>query len=140
MHKLERIKESTFELKCNLKKPRIFYEELLDKYLAEYLKAPELYGKSTDPRYKRVVANIANTKARLRYYDNHIKEANELAEFQKDLEELAIWKKTFKENGNIKNWRECIAIEKMAKENGIKTKSIVKHALEVAHNYFRKEI
>lgn len=137
-HKLEQIKESTFELKCKLDRPRSYYEDLLAKYQDEYLKAPELYGKSTDPRYKRVVANIANTKARLRYYDNHTMEVNEMTEYKKDLMELASWKKYFKEEGNKRLWHECCTIEKIVKEKGIEAWPVVKHALEVAHKHFKR--
>lgn len=136
MHKLEKIKESTFELKCKLDRPRSYYEDLLEKYQAEYLKAPELYGKSTDPRYKRVVANIANTRARLRYYDSHIKEVTEMTEFKKDLVELASWKKHFKEQGNKIMWRECLKVEKVAKVKKEEAAFIVKHALDVLHGKF----
>ncbi len=137
-HKLEQMKESTFELKCKLDRPRSYYEELLTKYQNEYLKAPELYGKSTDPRYKRVVANIANTKARLRYYDNHKKEVNEVSEFKKDCLELESWKKVFKENGNKKLWHECCTIEKIVKAKKEEAWPVVKHALDVCHKHFER--
>ena len=137
MHKLANIKESNFMLKCNLNKPRSFYEDLLSKYEEEYLKAPELYGKSTDPRYKRVVANVANTKARLRYYDKHIKEAIEMSEFQMKKAELAYWKKCFRTAGNKAMHKECIKVEKVIKEASREdAKLILDHALDVIHKTF----
>lgn len=152
-HKLEQIKDSTFELKCKLDRPRSYYEELLTKYQDEYLKAPELYGKSTDPRYKRVVANIANTKARLRYYDNHRKEAEILVAKKKEYTEeeaarraakkqsvkdrklLEQYKIMFKEAGNKGMWRQMIKVinawdtlEQVQKD----------HVFDTLHRFFSK--
>lgn len=149
LHKLERTTESTKILKCKMNKPRSFYEDLLTKYEAEYLKAPELYGKSTDPRYKRVVANISNTKARLRYWDAHKNEyyykeeilvkPKEKTEYKRDLEELKYWKQRFREADNKEMWHQCCKVEKLAKTSpfGIdEAQKIVAHALEVIHRTF----
>lgn len=110
---------SNREIKCRLDIPRSWFE----KKLEEFTKA----GKHPA---------AANTRARLRYYDSHIEEANKLNEFKKDLMELAAWKKVFKENDNKKIWHECCKIEKLVKEKGIEAEPIVKHALEVCHKYF----
>ena len=59
------------EIKCNLKKPRGFYEEKLNKYLILYEEAKE--NSDADKAHK-MRANISNTRARLRYYDEHIGE------------------------------------------------------------------
>ena len=56
------------EIKCMLKKPRSFYEEKLEKYLRLYeLAKKEKYA----DRAHKLRANIAHTKARLRYWDSH---------------------------------------------------------------------
>lgn len=110
---------STREEKCRLDIPRSWYEEKLEQYIKE--------GKASA---------ACHTRARLRYYDNHIVEAQKLNEFNKDCMELAAWKATFKENNNKKLWHECCEIEKMVKEQNLEAWPIVKHALEVAHKYF----
>jgi hypothetical protein len=125
--------ESTKEIPCKLNKPRTYYEDKLAKYEALYEEAKA--NKDADKAH-HLRSNIAQTRARLRYYDNHKKEVNEVTEFKKDLAELKAWKKTFKENGNKKLWHECITIEKMVKEKGIEAWPVVKHALEVAHKFF----
>jgi hypothetical protein len=62
----------TSEVKCQLNKPRSFYEEKLTKYEAEYEEA-----KATGDADKthKLRANISQCRARLRYYDSHILEA-----------------------------------------------------------------
>ena len=57
--------------KCKLNKPRKFYEDKLEKYLALYKEAK--INRDQELAHK-LRANIANTKARLRYYDNNCKE------------------------------------------------------------------
>lgn len=60
--------ESTLQIKCKLNKPRSFYEEKLNKYLTEY----EAAKLSKDSKLcHKLRANISQTRARLRYYDNH---------------------------------------------------------------------
>lgn len=57
-----------WELKCNLNKPRSFYEEKVEKYLAEYEQA------KLDHNAKLVHAlrvNLSHNRARLRYWDSH---------------------------------------------------------------------
>lgn len=61
--------ESTTEIKCKLNKPRSFYEDKLNKYLAEYEKAKK--ERNSELAHK-LRTNISQTRARLRYYDNHI--------------------------------------------------------------------
>lgn len=59
------------EIKCNLSKPRSFYETKLANYIAAYEQA------KIDKDAKAAHAlrsNISQTRARLRYYDNHIAE------------------------------------------------------------------
>lgn len=128
--------ESTRQLKCKLNKPRSFYEEKLAKYEALYEEAK--IAKNADQAH-RFRSNMAQTRARLRYYDSHKQEMNIMTEYQKDLAELKTWKKAFKEQGNKTMWHECITVEKMVKEKGIEAVPIIKHALEVAHRHFRRE-
>ena len=118
-HASMREKTNIREEKCRLDIPR-----------EHYVKKIEEYEKTKD------YSSVSHYRARLKYYDNHIKEAQSLAEFKKDCMELNVWKQVFKENKNKKLWRECVTIEKMVKEKGIEAKPVVEHALEVAHKYF----
>lgn len=135
--------ESTKQIKCKMNKPRSFYENKLKHYeelyeSAKLNKAPKVCHK--------LRTNIANTRARLRYWDAHKEEYEEFVkgelamktktEFQKDLMELASWKKYFKENDNKRLWHECCKIEKIVKVKGEEAWPIVKHALEVCHTHF----
>lgn len=67
--------ESTRMLKCKLNKPLSFYEEKLNKYTAEYNKA-KLEHNAIDCHKLRT--NVANAKARIRYYLAHKEEADKL--------------------------------------------------------------
>lgn len=116
------------ELKCRLDIPREWYV----KQLAEL----EAIENKTKVNYDK----ISNYRAKLRYYDSHIKEVNELTEFQKDKAELAYFKKCFKDEGNKKMWHECCNVEKVAKESSIEdAQRIIKHALEVIHRHFGRD-
>ena len=126
-------KESTKEIPCKLDRPRKYYEEKLAKYEELYEKAKA--ARDADKAH-HLRSNIANTRARLRYYDNHQKEVNTMTEYHKDLAELSYWKQVFKENDNKKLWHECCTIEKMVKEKGIEAWPVVKHALDVVHETF----
>ena len=133
--------ESTKQTKCKMNKPRSFYEKKLKTY-EELYESAKLNKDAKACHHLR--ANIANTRARLRYWDAHKEEykegptkmKKEKTEFQKDLMELASWKKVFKENDNKKLWHQCCTIEKIVKEKGEEAKAIVEHALEVCHKYF----
>jgi hypothetical protein len=114
---------STKEIKCRLDIPRTWYESELKKLEASPI---------TDSQRSAVYA----MRAKLRYYDNHIEEATNQAEFKKDLAELSYWKKVFKENDNKQLWHECCTIEKLVKEKGIEAWPAVKHALDVVHEHF----
>ena len=128
--------ESTKEIPCKLDRPRNYYTDKLAKYEKAY---EEAKASKNAEKAHQLRSNVAQTKARLRYYDSHIEEATKLTEFKKDLMELKAWKQTFKESGNKNNWKECCTIEKMVKELGINAWPVVKHALEVAHKFFGKE-
>lgn len=123
------------EIPCKLNRLRSYYEEKLAKYEVLYATAKENHNANEAHKQR---ANIAQTKARLRYYDNHKQEVNEMTEYKKDLMELASWKKFFKEQGNKRLWHECITIEKIVKEKGTEAWPVVKHALEVAHEHFKR--
>lgn len=129
------------ETKCKMNKPRKFYEDKLKKY-EELYESAKIIKDSKACHHLR--ANIANTRARLRYWDAHKEEYNEgdikmkkvKTEFQKDLSELKEWKKIFKDQRKMKLWHQCCTIEKLVKEKGIEAEPIVKHALEVCHKHF----
>lgn len=72
------------QIKCKLNKPRIFYEDKLKHYTALHEQAKE-EGNATEAHKKRTL--VAQTKARLRYYDAHIEEALRLQQ-DKEAEEL----------------------------------------------------
>ena len=59
------------ELKCQLNKPRSFYEKKLEDFEMAYAQAK----KDKDAKSAHTLrSSIAQTRARLRYYDNHIEE------------------------------------------------------------------
>lgn len=59
------------ELKCNLGKPRSHFEQKLEGFTIAYEQAKK--AKDAKAAHK-LRCNIAQTRARLRYYDNHIDE------------------------------------------------------------------
>ena len=62
-----------------------------------------------------------------------------MTEYKKDLLELAYFKRRFKEDGNKAMWRECVKVEKVAKNsNEDDAQMIVRHALEVIHEHFKR--
>ena len=56
------------QIKCNMNKPRSFYEAKLQKYKLMYEEAK--YEHDANKAHK-LRGNISNTEARLRYYDSH---------------------------------------------------------------------
>ena len=62
---------SVRELKCNMHKPRCFFEEKLKKYEALHEQAKK-EGQAKEANNQR--ANISNLKAQLRYFDSHVEE------------------------------------------------------------------
>ena len=121
MRELER-QEAIVEEKCRLDIPREHYVKKIEEYMS-----------------KADYANANQYKRRLKYYDNHIQEAQKLIEFKKDLMELKAWKKVFKENDNKKLWKQCCTIEKIVKEKGLEARPVVQHALDVCHKHFGRE-
>jgi hypothetical protein len=118
--------KSKKQMKCRLDIPREWYQKQLDELEAIENKTKVNYDK------------ISVYRAKLRYYDSHIDEAQKQIEFKKDLMELRAWKQVFKENDSKKLWHECCTIEKIVKEKGLEAWPVVKHALDVAHKHFRR--
>lgn len=65
--------ESTRMIKCKLNKPLSFYEDKLSMYVEKYEEAKK--NKDAELAHK-LRSNIANARARIRYYMAHIDEAN----------------------------------------------------------------
>ena len=117
------LRNCKLEEKCRLDIPREHYLKKIAEYEA-----------------KGAYTNAAQYKRRLKYYDSHIKEVNELTEFQKDKAELAYWKKVFHDEGNKRQWHEVCKVEKVAKASSIDdAQRIIKHALEVIHRHFGRD-
>lgn len=143
--------ESTKQIKCKLDRPRDYYEDKLAKYLALYEEA-----KKNHDEYKahKQRANLANIRARLRYYDAHREEAETLMAKKKEYTEeeaarlsakkqsvkdrklLEQYKLMFKEAGNKGMWKEMI---KVIKAWDSLTDIQKNHVWEVLHKFFRKE-
>jgi len=65
------------EIKCNLNKPRSFYEDKIKGYEMAYEEAKK--NKDADGAHK-LRSGLAQARARLRYYDSHIAEAISIRE------------------------------------------------------------
>lgn len=133
--------ESNKQTKCKLSRPREYYETKLEQYLEAYTSAK--LEKDAKAAHK-LRTNISQTRARLRYYDSHIDEVNEIKESIKmtteekaakqadtrDLKILQEWKKVFREAGNKTMWHQCCKVEKLWKEG--KLNQVAKdHCIEV---------
>ena len=133
-------------LKCKLNKPRSYYEDKLKHYTSLYEDAKEM-GDAT--RVHKLRTNMAQTRARLRYYDANKDQADRIAEFDeqeadrkrkwhdsvKDRKILEQYKQMFREAGNKDMWRQMIKV--------IKTWDTLEqiqkdHVFEVLHNFFSK--
>lgn len=75
--------ESTKQLKCKLNKPLSFYEDKLNNYLTEYEAAKANHDADTAHRLR---ANIANMKAKIRYWKAHQDEVEQI-QAEKDAEQ-----------------------------------------------------
>lgn len=69
----ERDNWNVWELKCQLNKPRSFYENKLKGYEMVYEQAKKDHDAEAVHKLR---SNISQTRARLRYYDSHIAEVN----------------------------------------------------------------
>lgn len=131
------------ELKCKMNKPRKFYEDKLSNYEALYEEAKANHDADACHQLR---TNIANTRARLRYWDAHeneytkgiIKLEKEKAEHKQNVRDrmlLKEYKRIFKEYGNKAMWHEtCKVIKNWDTFNSIQKE----HVFEVLHNLFTR--
>lgn len=84
----ERDNWHTWEIKCNLNKPRSHFEDKLRGYEMAYEQAKK--DKDAEAAHK-LRSNISQVRARLRYYDSHIEEATakRLAKEEKEAKKKA---------------------------------------------------
>lgn len=101
--------ESNRESKCKLDRPREFYEKRLAKYESLYNKAKE---EKDAEKAHLLRGNVANTRARLRYFDSHIDEHEKIMKLKKDIEIIKSLKKEFKKKGNLRQWHQLVSLEK----------------------------
>lgn len=143
-------KASTREEKCKLDRPRSYYEEKLAKYEALYEEAKA--NKDADKAH-HLRSNIAQTRARLRYYDSHREEAEILMAKKKEYTEeetarltakkqsvkdrkiLEQYKLMFKEAGNKGMWRQMI---KVIKQWDTFEQIQKDHVFDTLHKFFDK--
>lgn len=92
----ERTNWNVYELKCKLNKPRSFYEEKLAHYEALHEQAKKDHDAEAAHALR---ANISQSRARLRYYDSHISEVQEL---QRAKEQEELRKKEYHERAQKK--------------------------------------
>lgn len=100
--------ESNREIKCKLDRPRTYFEEKLEKYMALYEEAKAAHD--ADETHKQRT-NIANIKARLRYFDNHIEEHERIIRLKKEIELIKYLKKEFKAKGDTIRWHQFRQLE-----------------------------
>lgn len=137
---------STKVVKCKMNKSREFYENKLIKYEKEYEEAKKNHDAE---KAHKLRGNIANTRARLRYWDQHKEEYEEHIAFktaEEDLRDnwkqnikekkiLEQYKQMFRENGNKAMWRQMVKVIKMWDT----LDSIQKeHVFEVLSRFFSK--
>lgn len=68
---------NVMEIKCNLSKPRSFYEDKLKGYEMAYEDAKKRKDAEAAHKFR---SGLSQTRARLRYYDSHIAEAISIRE------------------------------------------------------------
>lgn len=71
VHYKTRPRHSTKEMKCDLSKPREYYEQKLENLLQQYNSAVVLFENASEPAYKALMQKIYYARARLRYWDSH---------------------------------------------------------------------
>lgn len=138
------------EIPCKLDRSRSYYEDKLIKYEELYEEA-----KATKNAYEahKQRSNIANIKARLRYYDSHRDEAETLMakkkeytteeaarieakkQSVKDRKILEQYKLMFKEAGNKGMWRQMI---KVIKQWDTFEQIQKDHVFDTLHRFFYK--
>ena len=111
------------ELKCRLDKPRSYYEDRLLKFQEQYEEAKMIRDAQ---KAHTMRSQVSNYKAKLRYYDSHITEANELLkqkedattakanklQDRKDLAMIKALKIQYKQEGNNFMWHQLAQIER----------------------------
>lgn len=132
------------ETRCQMTKPRKFYEDKLEKFLAEYDEAKK-NGEADKAHHLR--GKISQTRSRLRYWDSHKEEyeeyitskeiKNELRDNWKqnvkDRKLLEQYKQMFKESGNKRMWHQmCKVIKAWDKLESLQKE----HIFEVLHRFF----
>ncbi len=141
---------SVKEIPCKLDRPRSYYEDKLAKYEALYEEAK--INKDTDKAH-HLRTNIAQTRARLRYWDSHKEEiesninersinmsevnTNKEAKKQsvKDRKLLEQYKQMFKEAGNKGMWHQmCKVIKQWDTLEQIQKD----HVFDTLHKFFNK--
>lgn len=115
--------ESNRELYCNLAKPLSFYENKLMHYLVKYEEAKKNHDAAACHNLR---GNIANTKARIRYWKAHQMEAEHIsllmleekkrkADWHNDVRDIKMLKqlaKEAKQAQNLSRWRQINRIIK----------------------------
>lgn len=134
------------ETKCQMTKPRKFYEDKLEKFLEEYEEAKK---NSEADRVHHLRSKISQTRARLRYWDSHKEEYEEYIATKeaeeglnerwrqnvKDRKLLEQYKQMFRESGNKAMWRQMIKVIKAWDT----LDSIQKeHIFDCLHRFFSK--
>lgn len=98
--------ESTRTLKCKLNKPLSFYEDKLSYYLRLYEQAKKEHNAK---EVRRLRANIANTKAKIRYYKENIDSAAQIkAKLLNAASEKAEYHEVAKMKKTVKEWSESL--------------------------------
>lgn len=88
------------EQSCQMNKPRSFYENKLEEYLKDYEQAKKEHNSELVHMLR---SNISNTKARLRYWDAHKEEYENLVKEQQLADEKhANWKQSIKDRKMLK--------------------------------------
>ena len=136
------------EIPCKLDRPRSYYEDKLAKYEALYEEAKKNHDKEAAHKQR---ANIAQTRARLRYWDSHkneienninersvnMSEINMTKEAKKqsikDRQILEQYKLMFKEAGNKGMWHQMCKVIKAWDSLEEVQKN---HVWEVLHRFF----
>lgn len=129
--------ESNKELYCNLAKPLSFYENKLMNYLLKYEEAKKNHDAAACHTLR---GNIANTKARIRYWKAHQTEAEQIhlvmleekkrkADWHNDVRDIKMLKqlaKEAKQTQNLSRWRQLNRIIKDWKtyDSGLKEQLI----------------
>ena len=135
------------ETKCNMHKPKSYYETKLEIFLQQYENA-KAEGNAEKTHHLR--SKISHTRARLRYWESHKEEYEEYIAFKnaeeglrdnwkqniKDRKLLEQYKQMFKEAGNKAMWHQmCKVIKAWDQLDSLQKE----HVFEVLHRFFSKD-